>query len=846
MSLPLPAETWIAPLTPAEQSLLLQESTRDCALFDLDPDGRITRWSPAAEQITGCSAAGLLGEPLSRLISTEDEAAGRLGAVLREAAERGRAEAEGWSLSRGGAGCRVRLVLTRHLDESGQPAGYLGLIRRLHAEQDEPSQSPGSREDRERALWASTERYRLVTRATCEVIYDWDLTTDHGIWEGAIEATLGYAPAEVGSTLAWWAECIHPDDRPRVMRVFEEWLQSSNLFWTEEYRYRRADGNYVVVLDQAYAIRDDAGRAVRLLGSMTDITDRKRAEAEREQLLARAEAARAEAEMARQWLALLAEASRTLSSSLEYDVTLERIARLALPDLADWCFVDVLEADGSIRRIVADGARSELAEALARIPPATSPADSPALRVIRTGRPELVPEVTKAHLDAAARSPEHRRLIREIQPRSSMIVPLLARDRPLGAMTFVSTAVGRRYGPEHLRLAQDLATRAALALDNARLYRQLQRADEYKNRFLALLGHELRGPLGVIRNALEILVQLGLRDGPRQRRALETIRRQVGQEARLIDDLLNLNRIASGKLLLCFEAVELGELIRRTADDHRDTLETAGLTLELELPEEPVWVNGDPARLAQVLGNLLLNARKFTDPGGRVTVRLESAAEAHWATVTVRDTGIGIRPEVLPRIFTAFAQDEQHRERSGGLGLGLSLVKGLVELHGGEVWASSEGPGRGSELGLRLPQVPAPAAQAAMPDSRGPDSASPLRVLVVEDQPEAAETVRDLLELFGHEVETAASGPEGVRLARELHPDVVLCDIGLPGMDGYAVAAALRDDPATAGIRLIAVTGFGQEEDCRRGQQAGFDAHLVKPVDPEELRRLLERLTSQG
>jgi len=309
----------------------------------------------------------------------------------------------------------------------------------------------------------------------------------------------------------------------------------------------------------------------------------------------------------------------------------------------------------------------------------------------------------------------------------------------------------------------------------------------------------------------------------------------------LVDQLLDVSRISRGKIELHRQRLDLTGLVDRTCEDHRHVLEAAQVSLTVELPDAPLWVDGDPTRLRQALGNLLQNAAKFTDPGGHVTVRVGLNPEANMARVEVSDTGIGIPPELLPRLFEPFVQADRSLDRArGGLGLGLALVKGVTELHGGRVYVRSEGSGSGTTLAFELPaQLPSVGGDevAAPPGSR----AGTLRVLIIEDNRDAASTLRDLLELLGHQAEVAHSGPTGVGMARRLRPDVVLCDLGLPGMDGYAVAAALRQDPVVAASRLIAVSGYGQEEDLQRSAEAGFDAHLTKPVDVGLLQQLLNR-----
>jgi PAS domain S-box-containing protein len=809
-------------------------------------------------------------------------------------------------------------------------------------------------------------------------------------------------------------------------------------------------------------------------------------------------------------LTLLAEAGRSLASSLDYATTLANVARLAVPTLADWCAVDVVEDDQSLQRVAVvhpDPARVELAQELFRRHPPDPDASYGVWNVLRTGRSEIYPDISDDMLRSGTRDPEVLSILRRLGLRSAMLVPLLARGRSLGVLTLVAAESGRRYGPEDLTLAEELAVRCGLAVDNARLYRAAQGAEQryrdlvdgldaivweadpstgrytfvsrraeellgypvarwledpefwvtllhpddreaavaacrsvrartsghnceyravaadghevwlrdvgyvvraageasrrsrgmiidvterhyldealrasernlrliaentqdvlfaydmarrlvyvnpafealtgytvaelwrdgaieythpqdrrrrqellesayrgqscdgveyriitrggalkwcvaswgplldgegrqigiqgrehdvtqrkhmeeelrhraedldaasrHKDEFLATLAHELRNPLAPIRNALQIL---RLRGGDPTTRgwAGDVLERQVGHLTRLVDDLLDVSRITRRKIVLQRQRVDLARLVRVAAEDHRAALEGAGLGLELDLPPTALWVEGDATRLAQVLDNLLSNAGKFTPPGGRVTVRLQgSLAGAPGscgggrARIVVRDTGVGIAPDLLPRLFQTLTQADASLERSqGGLGLGLALVKGLVELHGGQVEAHSAGLGQGAEFVVTLPLeqgVPVTAGPASGAGGKG----QPLRILMVEDNRDGAETLQTLLQLAGHEVALACTGPEGVALAREFHPDVVLCDIGLPGMDGFAVGRALRQDPVTAGSRLIVLSGYGQEEDRRKSREAGFDLHLTKPVDPFELQRLL-------
>jgi|GEM_PF-991312 len=372
---------------------------------------------------------------------------------------------------------------------------------------------------------------------------------------------------------------------------------------------------------------------------------------------------------------------------------------------------------------------------------------------------------------------------------------------------------------------------------------ELDRADQERDQLVAMLGHELRNPLGTMSIALSVLRQRGARGEADEqwRRALDAAERQVFHQAALVDDLLEASRATRGEIDLHLEPLDLSRLVPEVIDAYRDEMRDAGLGLEADLTRQALPVSGDRLRLWQAVAHLLQNALKFSTRGGRVRVRLRSAGDGK-AEISVRDSGVGISPELLPHVFEVFTQADHTLDRAkGGLGVGLAVVKGVIERHGGEVQARSDGePGHGTEFKLLLPldRADEPCATAAA--SRLPATArDSRRVLVVEDNLDTSETLRDLLELSGFEVEIASSGADGVAAARRFHPDVVLCDLGLPGMNGYEVASTLRRDPATAAARLIALTGYGGDEDRRRSHEAGFDIHLTKPVDPDLLRRLL-------
>lgn len=375
--------------------------------------------------------------------------------------------------------------------------------------------------------------------------------------------------------------------------------------------------------------------------------------------------------------------------------------------------------------------------------------------------------------------------------------------------------------------------------DRKRTEAALREADRRKTEFLALLGHELRNPLAAMVNGIQVLRLAGVRDD-RSRGVLALIERQAHQMTRLLDDLLDISRITRGKIQLVKERLDLVELVRRTVEDARLGHADRGISLHLDLAPGPLWIDGDAVRLSQVVGNLLHNAYKFTDRGGAITVSVGRDADPGRAALVVRDTGVGMTPETLRHVFEPFVQAGEAAGRgSGGLGLGLSLVKGLVELHGGTVAARSDGPGRGSELSVSLPLAPG-SPEADAPDSEPAPGRRPrLRVLVVDDSEAVAEAFGLLIEMLGHEVRVVGDGPSALAVLPTFAPDVVISDLVMPGMSGLELAAAIHRRPERRGITLVAMSGHGQPEHRRQALEAGFDEHLVKPVDPSRLQAVL-------
>jgi PAS domain S-box-containing protein len=822
-----------------------------------------------------------------------------------------------------------------------------------------------------------------------------------------------------------------------------------------------------------------------------------------------------ETEAAAQHWALVAELSRLLAASLDYRQTLENLARFVVPALADYCVLDVFEEGGTIERAAVlhrDPVCQEIADELRRSYPPKLGAKAGMGMVLRTGQAVFAPEVTPDQIAAAAHDERHLWLLERLDPRSSIALPLIARGRILGALSLSLTGSERRYTPADFALTEELAYRAALAIDNARLYEQAQKAreeaqeaarrqeesaamvdallasapvgisfldrglrylrmnevmarlngvdptaalgrplreviphlapqlepcyrqvlqtgeplvglevsgetpaapganrhflvnyypirsregppagvgaavveiterkraevalrevnetlqaliracplaimvldpedglvrlwnpaaerifgwteaevlgrplpaippgeqeefreslrrvvagripqgleirrqrkdgtpldvsiwaavvpdpqgtprvmglvadigdrrqlerelerrveelaeaDRRKDEFLAMLAHELRNPLAAISNAGLVL---GERRGEDSRSAelLGVIGRQIRHLSRLVDDLLDVSRFTHGRISLRKAPVELAPVVKGALETAWPLLEARGHALAVSLPDEPLWLEADATRIEQVVANLLNNAAKFTEPGGRI--ELSAEAQGGEAVLRVRDTGAGIPPDLLPRVFDLFVQGERSLDRAhGGLGIGLTLVRSLVERHGGTVEAASEGPGQGSEITVRLPLLPGTAREAPAPAAAPPDKREEaVRVLLVEDNEDAAAALAELLRIWGHRVEVVHEGPSALEAARTEPPHLVLLDIGLPGMDGYEVARAFRETPGLEGVTLVALTGYGQDSDRVRSSRAGIDHHLVKPVDPDQLRRLI-------
>jgi signal transduction histidine kinase len=533
--------------------------------------------------------------------------------------------------------------------------------------------------------------------------------------------------------------------------------------------------------------------------------------------------ARESAERASTRLAFLAEASATLAGSLDFGTIARELVRLAVP----------AAADASALRLLAEG--PEQAPTELRWPEADAAREGAA----RSGSPAI--EADDSLLAQAIVRVQESGKAELLDPHRA-VVPLVAHGRTLGALALALGASGRIFDADSLSTATELAGRAAIALDNARLYEKIQDQDRRKDEFLAMLAHELRNPLAPISNAVHVLRERG--DNPTTVGwAGDVIGRQVRQLVRLVDDLLDVARITRGKIELKIESIDVARVVAAAVETSRPFVDAQGHALVVSVPPEPERLKGDFARVAQILANLVNNAAKYTESGGRIAV--SAAREGEDIVFRVRDSGMGIPKELLGSIFEPFRQIERTLDRSlGGLGVGLTLARRLAEMQGGSVCAYSEGPDQGSEFTVRLPADPVVLPSEGAPAERAAATPLALRVLIVDDNRDVAHSTAVLLRSAGCNVDLAYDGEEAVKVVRTLRPDVVLLDLGLPKLDGYQVAQQIRADRSNFRSLIIALSGYGQDEHRVRSKRAGFDYHIVKPIEPSALTGLLASLSS--
>jgi PAS domain S-box-containing protein len=541
----------------------------------------------------------------------------------------------------------------------------------------------------------------------------------------------------------------------------------------------------------------------------------------------------------------LARAGSLLASSLEYEETLARVADLAVPYFADWCGVDLADEHGAPRRLAlahVDPRKIALARMFVERYPEDPNSPYSVAYVMRTGQAAILEHLSDDAIARGARDEAHRVAIVELDVRSFMIVPLRAHGRIFGAMTFAAGADRRRYGRPDLLLAEQLADRAAIAVDNARAYEEARRANALKDDFIATLSHELRTPLNALVGYGRML-RRGLIPSKDYGQAFEVLDRNATALTNIVNDIFDMSRVSSGKLRLNVRRTDVSALVVQCMEAIEDVARSKPVRVEISLPPEPVKADVDPDRMQQVVWNLLSNGVKFTPAGGRIDVRVSPADASGRVAVTISDTGIGIAPDFLPHVFDRFRQGDSRLTREhGGLGLGLAIVRHLVELHGGTVEAMSRGVGQGATFVVRVPvsQGAITRATSSAPEPASTDGSQTIHrlagthVLVVDDDSDALSMIRQVLEAAGARVTSANSPRQALRLA-EAGADVLLSDIGMPGQDGLELLSRIRALSRNKGLPAAALTALSRQEDRERALSAGFQAFLCKPIDPEDL-----------
>ena len=663
------------------------------------------------------------------------------------------------------------------------------------------------------------ERSQLLD-LSYEPIFAWDL--QHGIteWNAGCVRLFGYSREEaIGRVSHELLQTTHPTPLPDFLNELVDKRQWSGELW-----HRDRTGREIVVESRQQLL--EIGDRTIVLESNHDITERKRT-SER--------------------AAFMNQVGNVLSGSLDYETTLTAIAHLAVPTVADWCAVDI-HTDGKLERLAVahtDPEKIEFARTLERYDDGTAPTS--AITVVRTGTPAFVPFVTDEMVATAARGDEEQvRLVRSLRLVSYICVPLIAHGRRLGALTFATAESHRRYTDNDLQFAQEVAHRAALAVDNAQAYKAMQTADRLKDEFLATLSHELRTPLNAILGYTRLL-RGGSIPGDRRHHALEVVERNAAALTQLVEDVLDVSRIISGKVRLNIQAVDLPTVVQHAIESVTPGAEAKQLRVQTIFDPGARPISGDPDRLQQIVWNLMSNAVKFTPKGGRVQVRV-GRVDSH-VEICVSDTGIGIKPEFLPHMFQRFRQGDSATTRQfGGLGLGLAIVRHLTELHGGTVEASSAGEGQGATFLVRLPlMIVHP--ESTIGERRRRDSGTRLisrltpgkldgfHVLVVDDDKDALSLVREILELAGGRITTIDTAQAAFELIQAVRPNMLIADVGLPDMDGFELIRRVRQlkDPQVRTTPAIALTAYARSEDRVKALESGFEMHLAKPADPAEL-----------
>jgi PAS domain S-box-containing protein len=773
----------------------------DDAIVSKDLTGRIISWNRAAERMFGYGAAEVIGRSIRIIVpanrqSEEDEVLRRIG--------RGEAidHFETVRQRKDGTELPISLSVSPIRDGDGRIVGASKIARDIS--------------ERKRYEAQLQLQSRLLD-ASDEAIFAWDLDNGIVLWNKGSELLYGYTSGDaIGRQSHALLQTVHVEPLADVLSALRAGRQ-----WDGEVRHRTRDGREILVESRQQPIQ--IGGRPLVLETNRDITEHKRA-AER--------------------AAFLAETGRVLAGSLDYESTLAAIARLAVPAIADWCGVDVINASRRLERVAAAHTDPDKIEQARTIRDRYENSPYSSAQVVRTGEPVLLPLVSDEVLIAAAAGDEERiAQARSLGLTSYICVPMIAHGNTLGALTFATAKSQRQYNADDLVFAREVAYRAALAVDNARAYQDARVADRLKDEFLATLSHELRTPLNAILGYARLL-QSGMMVQEKHTQALAAVERNATALAQIVGDILDVSRIISGKIRLNIQPVDLPAVVKNAVETILPAADAKAIRLQTILDPRAAPISGDPDRLQQIVWNLVSNAVKFTPKEGQVQVRLERLDSS--VELVVSDTGIGIKPEFLPHLFERFRQGDAGITRENtGLGLGLAIVRHLVELHGGTVRAASGGPGHGATFRVRLPiMIVHRDDKRKRPAHAGAQSIAPptatlegVHVLAIDDDQDALTLVREIVEAAGARVTTADSAAKALDELAAATPDVIIADIGLPLMDGFEFIGQVRNlrDSRLRHTPAAALTAYARSEDRVKALQSGFQMHLAKPVDPAEL-----------
>ncbi len=700
-------------------------------------------------------------------------------------------------------------------DDDSTPSGWIAVVRDVTSERSSRVSIT--------APELAALRLAAIVESSDDAIVSKDLDGIVTSWNAAAQRMFGYTAEEmIGRSIRTIIPADRQSEEDEVLARIRQGVRVDHF---ETIRQRK-DGTLIPISLTVSPIRDNGGRIVGASKIARDISEHR---------------------LVIDRTAFLADAGKALAGSLDYASTLKTLASLSVPLIADWCAIDILD-DGQIRRLAA-----------AHVDPLQMAFDSPypADSVIRTGLSVFVAEVTDDMLaDAAAGDGDRLAFLRSLGLRSYVSAPLIAGGRTIGALTFATASSGRVLTEPDVRFVEDVASRVALAVDNALAYEEARRASRLKDEFLATLSHELRTPLNAILGYVRMM-QSGLIARDKQSKAIETVARNATSLTHIIEDVLDVSRIISGKLRLDVQSVDVARVVSDAVESVHPAATAKGVRIIVVADPRSEPVAGDPERLQQLVWNLVSNAVKFTPRGGQVQVRVERSNSR--VNIVVSDTGVGISREFLPHIFERFRQaDAGTTRKHGGLGLGLAITRHLVELHGGTIEAVSDGLGKGTTFRVSLPVMivhrkGSPETKLA-PDDDHVTTMSPIpnlrgvHILVVDDDGDALALLREILETTGAEVTTVDSAKAALLQLETARPDVLIADLGMPEMDGFELISQLRGARNTTirDVPAAALTAYARSEDRAKALRKGFQMHLAKPIDPGELMAAVASLAGRN